>query len=160
MLAMAMRQGEGAVSFIVAHELGHVWRRHLRHRWLIAPARIIPYLGAAYSRACEYTCDRVGAFCRPDGAIDGLVALAAGVDVYGHVDVAEFAAQSTEDAGFWVRRAELMSTHPRLPKRVGALLEVGVPVPVRVRDAGFGGEGGGDGGLSCRGREPFDLQLH
>ena len=131
-----MRQGEGAVSFIVAHELGHVWRRHLRHRWLIAPARIIPYLGAAYSRACEYTCDRVGAFCRPDGAIDGLVALAAGVDVYGHVEVAEFAAQSTEDAGFWVRRAELMSTHPRLLKRVGALLEVGVPV--RVRDAGSG----------------------
>lgn len=130
-LAMAMRQGEGAVSFIVAHELGHVWRGHLRNRWLITPARIVPYLGAAYSRACEYTCDRVGAFCRPDGAIDGLVALAAGVDVYGQVEVAEYASQTTADAGFWVRRAELMSTHPRLPKRVGALLEIGVPLPLR-----------------------------
>jgi Zn-dependent protease with chaperone function len=128
-LAMAMRQGEAAVSFIVAHELGHVWRGHLRHRWLIAPARFVPYLGSAYSRACEFTCDRVGAFCRADGAIPGLLALAAGGDVYPHVHVPEFAAQATDDAGFWVRRAELISSHPRLPKRVGALMAAGVPVP-------------------------------
>jgi Zn-dependent protease with chaperone function len=128
-LAMAMKQGEAAVSFIVAHELGHVWRGHLRHRWLIAPARFVPYLGSAYSRACEFTCDRVGAFCRADGAIPGLIALAAGADVYPHVHVSEFAAQTTDDAGFWVRRAELISSHPRLPKRVGALLTAGVPAP-------------------------------
>jgi Zn-dependent protease with chaperone function len=128
-LAMAMKQGEAAVSFIVAHELGHVWRGHLRHRWLIAPARFVPYLGSAYSRACEFTCDRVGAFCRADGAIPGLIALAAGADVYPHVHVREFAAQTTADAGFWVRRAELISSHPRLPKRVGALMAAGVPAP-------------------------------
>jgi hypothetical protein len=77
-LALALEQGEAAVSFIVGHELAHVWRGHLKHRWLTTPGRLFPYLGAAYSRACEYTCDRIGAFCQPDGAITGLLVLAAG----------------------------------------------------------------------------------
>src|SRR2546430_4182750 len=49
-LALAVRRGQAAVSFIVGHELGHHWRGHLRWK-LIAPARVVPYLGAAYSRA-------------------------------------------------------------------------------------------------------------
>ncbi|HEU4697605.1 MAG TPA: M48 family metallopeptidase, partial [Gemmatimonadales bacterium] len=101
-LELALQRGEAAVGFIVAHELGHVWRGHLKHRWLIAPARFIPYLGSAYSRACEYTCDRVGAHCQPDGAVNGLLALAAGKQLFGHVNVREFAAQATSDSGFWV----------------------------------------------------------
>src|SRR4051812_38809779 len=59
-IAMAEREGGPAVSFILAHELAHHRRGHLRNRWLIAPARMIPYVGAAYSRACEYTCDAFG----------------------------------------------------------------------------------------------------
>jgi len=77
-LELALAEGEAAVGFIMGHELAHVWRGHLKHRWLTAPGRFLPYLGAAYSRACEYTCDRVGAFCQPEGAISGLLALAAG----------------------------------------------------------------------------------
>jgi Zn-dependent protease with chaperone function len=128
-LALALEQGEDAVSFVVAHEVGHLWRGHLKRRWLTAPGRFIPYLGAAYSRACEYTCDRVGAHCVPEGAISGLMALAAGARLYPHVDVREFAAQAERDKDFWVRRAELMASHPRLPKRVAALLQLGVTLP-------------------------------
>ena len=62
-LAMAEMRGEAAVGFIVAHELAHIRRGHLRNRWLTLPGRFVPYLGAAYSRACEYTCDRFGAHC-------------------------------------------------------------------------------------------------
>jgi Zn-dependent protease with chaperone function len=130
-LELALDQGEGAVGFIVGHELAHLWRGHLRHRWLTMPARFLPYLGSAYSRACEYTCDRIGAACQPDGAISGLLALAAGKQLHPHVDVREFAAQAEKDKSFWIRRAELMSSHPLLPKRVAALLKAGVAIPAR-----------------------------
>jgi Zn-dependent protease with chaperone function len=130
-LELALAQGEAAVGFIMGHELAHVWRGHLKHRWLTTPGRIFPYLGAAYSRACEYTCDRLGAYCQPDGAISGLLALAAGKQLHAHVDVKEYAAQAVSEQGFWVRRAELMSSHPLLPKRVAALLKAGVAIPAR-----------------------------
>ena len=130
-LELALDQGEAAVGFIVGHELAHLWRGHLRHRWLTLPARLVPYLGSAYSRACEYTCDRIGAACQPDGAISGLLALAAGKQLHSHVDVREFGAQAEKEQNFWTRRAELMSTHPLLPKRVAALLKAGVAIPAR-----------------------------
>ena len=129
-LELALAQSEAAVGFIMGHELAHVWRGHLKHRWLTAPGRLFPYLGAAYSRACEYTCDRIGAFCQPDGAISGLLVLAAGKQLHPHVDVREYAAQAV-DTSFWIRRAELMASHPHLPKRVAALLKAGVTVPAR-----------------------------
>ncbi|HVH08897.1 MAG TPA: M48 family metalloprotease, partial [Gemmatimonadales bacterium] len=93
-------------------------------------ARLIPYLGTAYSRACEYTCDRVGAYCEPDGAIDGLLVLAAGGWLHTRVSPQEFASQAETDRGFWIQRAEWLSTHPRLPRRVAALLALGVKSPV------------------------------
>jgi Zn-dependent protease with chaperone function len=130
-LELALARGEAAVGFIVGHELGHVWRGHLKHRWLTTPARFVPYLGAAYSRACEYTCDRLGAHCQPDGAISGLLALAAGKQLHAHVDVREYAGQAVSEQNFWVRRAEIMSTHPLLPKRVAALIKAGVAIPAR-----------------------------
>jgi Zn-dependent protease with chaperone function len=130
-LELALDQGEGAVGFIVGHELAHLWRGHLRHRWLTTPARFIPYLGTAYSRACEYTCDLVGAACQPDGAISGLLALAAGKQLHSHVDVREFAAQAHKDQSFWIKRGELMSSHPLLTKRVAALIKAGVAIPAR-----------------------------
>jgi Zn-dependent protease with chaperone function len=129
-LELALAQGEAAVGFIMGHELAHVWRGHLKHRWLTAPGRFFPYLGPAYSRACEYTCDRIGAFCQPDGAISGLLVLAAGKQLHPHVDVREYAAQAVDNS-FWIRRAELIASHPNLPKRVAALLKAGVTVPAR-----------------------------
>lgn len=130
-LELALDQSEAAVGFIVGHELAHLWRGHLRHRWLTTPARFLPYLGSAYSRACEYTCDRIGAACQPEGAISGLLALAAGKQLHPHVDVREFAAQAEKDQSFWIRRAELMSSHPLLTKRVAALVKAGVAIPAR-----------------------------
>ena len=132
-LELALSRGEAAVGFIVGHELGHLWRGHLKYRWLTAPGRLLPYLGAAYSRACEYTCDRLGAFCQPDGAISGLLVLAAGKQLHAHVDVREYAAQAVSERGFWVRRAELMSSHPLLPKRVAALVAAGIALPARAQ---------------------------
>ena len=128
-LELAMQQGEAAVGFIVAHELAHHKRGHLKNRWLTWPGRLVPYLGFAYSRACEFTCDRFGARCQPDGAVAGLLALAAGKQLYKAIDPAEFAQQAIKENDFWVRRAEFMSTHPRLPKRVAEVMKIGAQVP-------------------------------
>jgi Zn-dependent protease with chaperone function len=128
-LAMAQQRGQSAVGFIVGHELGHVHRGHLKHRWLTLPGRLVPYLGAAYSRACEYTCDRIGAHCQPEGAVDGLLVLAAGRELYTEVNAQEYVKQVETQKGYWVRRAELLSSHPHLTKRVAALLGNGVPAP-------------------------------
>ena len=46
---------------MIAHELGHIHRGHVRWHFVLAPAPLVPFLGAALSRAREYTCDRYGA---------------------------------------------------------------------------------------------------
>jgi Zn-dependent protease with chaperone function len=47
------------ISFVVAHELVHLQRGHTRKQFFLFPSTLIPWLGNAYSRACEYTCDGV-----------------------------------------------------------------------------------------------------
>jgi Zn-dependent protease with chaperone function len=128
-LAMAERRGAEAVSFVVAHELAHLKRGHLKYRWLLAPSRIVPFLSGAYSRACEYTCDRFGALCVPEGAIPGLLALAAGGELHDQVDPRQFAAQSETESGFWFGVSEVFASHPHLTNRVGALLAARGAVP-------------------------------
>jgi Zn-dependent protease with chaperone function len=113
MLELAYQQGDD--------ELAHVKRRHVFWHWLLAPARWIPPLGQAYSRACEYTCDRMAAHLRPAGAPGGLLVLASGKRLYRTVNPNAFAEQGESERGFWVWFAEVMSSHPRLPKRIQAL---------------------------------------
>jgi Zn-dependent protease with chaperone function len=58
---------------------------------------------------------------RPDGAVAGLLVLAAGKRIYHNVDPQEFIEQAEKERGFWVWLAEVLSTHPNLPKRVKAI---------------------------------------
>jgi len=120
-LALATQKGEKAVSFVLGHELGHVRRKHMTRRALLYPAMIFPFLGGAYSRACEYTCDQVGNALEPEGGVDGLLVLAAGRDLYTQVNSAEYSNQRETETGFFVRFAEILSTHPNLTKRVAAV---------------------------------------
>ena len=128
-LALATQKGEKAVSFVVGHELGHVRRKHMTRRALIYPAMIFPFLGSAYSRACEYTCDKVGNALEPEGGVDGLLVLAAGRDLYSQVNSAEYGGQRRTETGFFVRFAEIVSTHPNLTKRVAVLDSLREPEP-------------------------------
>lgn len=80
-LALATQKGEKAVSFVLGHELGHVRRHHMTVRTFLYPAMVFPFLAGAYSRACEYTCDRFGHALEPEGGVDGLLILAAGRDL-------------------------------------------------------------------------------
>ncbi|MBI4230143.1 MAG: M48 family metallopeptidase [Planctomycetes bacterium] len=131
-LRLAYEQGEAAVAFVVAHELAHVKRGHLKRRWLLLPSRLLPFLGKAYSRACEYTCDRYGVKHRPEGAVPGLLALAAGGSLYRKVNVQEYQNQPATERGFWIWLAEKLSTHPNLPKRIAAAVHLGAVPPTAV----------------------------
>jgi Zn-dependent protease with chaperone function len=128
-LELAYAQGEAELAFVLCHEFAHIKRGHLKWRWALYPAMLVPFLGSAYSRACEYTCDRFGAGYRPAGAAGGLLSLAAGTTLYRRVNADEYGLQAEHDRGFWVWLAEITSSHPMLPSRVRAVTLSPVPVP-------------------------------
>lgn len=71
-----------SLNFYIGHELGHVHRKHLLWSPILFPAMLLPLIGAAYSRAREYTCDNYGFICcpNPKDAIFALAPLAAGAN--------------------------------------------------------------------------------
>ncbi len=120
-LEMAYEHGEDEVAFVLAHELTHVARKHVWWKTVITPAAFVPFLGAAYSRACEYTCDAYAAYLWPQGAEGGILVLAAGKRLYREMDVDAYLAQTHEQDGFWMWLAEHVATHPNLPKRLASV---------------------------------------
>jgi Zn-dependent protease with chaperone function len=113
------------LDFVIGHELGHVATGHLSFRLFLLPARILPLIGAAYSRACEYTCDRCGHEVVGDLAVSSraLAILAAGPRTARRLDLDAFVEQRAETRRFWMAVYELNATHPFLSKRVAALRE-------------------------------------
>jgi Zn-dependent protease with chaperone function len=79
-LLEACGDNTAARDMIIAHELGHVHRGHLKWHWVLLPAHLIPFLAQALSRAREYTCDRYGlaGAGSTEGALLGLAILSAG----------------------------------------------------------------------------------
>jgi Zn-dependent protease with chaperone function len=112
-----------ARDFIIAHELGHLRAGHLKLRWLLAPGLLVPFLGTAYSRACEYTSDRYGlAGSRdPERALDGLCILAAGGRQGPRVNRRALVAQRADLNTFWMTLGQWLSTHPPVAARLAAL---------------------------------------
>jgi Zn-dependent protease with chaperone function len=115
--------GDEELSFVIAHELAHIKRNHIGKRLLILPAMWIPLVGEAYSRSCEYTCDRMAAYYtgNSEAAMNGLTILAIGKILYRQVDRSEYLYQSSEERGFFVWLMEKLSTHPTLPKRINEI---------------------------------------
>jgi len=134
-LVKACGDNVDALDFIIAHELGHIHRGHLNRRWLLAPAMFVPFLGSAYSRACEYTCDRFGfqAPSDPNRSLDGLCILAAGPQFVPMVDRQQFAAQDQDLNTAFMKLGGWFATHPPLARRIAALEPSLAPkVPVRM----------------------------
>jgi Zn-dependent protease with chaperone function len=122
-LVRACGDNTDALDFIIAHELGHIHRGHLSWRWLLAPAMFIPFLGTAYSRVCEYTCDRYGiqASSDPNSSLDGLCILAAGPQFASMVDRRQFVAQDHDLDTAFMKLGSWFATHPPLAHRLAAL---------------------------------------
>jgi Zn-dependent protease with chaperone function len=108
------------IDFVIAHELSHIKRNHITKSLLIFPAMWIPFLGVSFTRMAEYTCDRMAAYYtnRPHDAINGLLILAAGKQLYKNVNIQAFMEQYNDKRGILVTLMEMLSTHPSLPKRI------------------------------------------
>ena len=121
------------LDFVIGHEVGHLAAGHLKWNLALAPFRLVPWLGAAYSRAREYTCDRCGFAVAGDveQSVRGLAVLAAGGRHAGKVDLAAFVAQREEAGNFWMAIYELVATHPYLCKRAAAVQEFAAPGTVK-----------------------------
>jgi Zn-dependent protease with chaperone function len=117
------------LDFVIGHEIGHLAAGHLKWNALLLPWMAMPWAGPAYSRAREYTCDRCGLAVAGDleQSMRGLAVLAAGGKLAAEVDLAEFQRQREETGHFWMAILELVSSHPFLCKRVGALQEYAHP---------------------------------
>ncbi len=111
-------EDEDVVRFVLAHELGHVKRAHLVKRFWTFPSAVIPFLEAAYSRACEYTCDNIGDALAPGKSVAALVLLAAGRDVYKRVNPESYVRNAEENNTAVVKFAGLFMSHPYLPRRI------------------------------------------
>ncbi|KZE37841.1 heat-shock protein HtpX [Bhargavaea cecembensis] len=120
---LAREKGEKELDFIIAHELAHIRRRHILKNLLIMPARFVPFLAQAYSRSCEYSCDREAAYITGDGAAAkrALTLLGAGKGVYREVDETAWLEQIHSESNGAVWLSEILSSHPNLPKRVQAV---------------------------------------
>ena len=112
--------------FFLGHELGHIKRNHLIKRLLLLPGLLVPLLGNAYSRACEASCDRFGAFAtgEADGAIRAMMVIAGGKDASKAMNPEAFAAQYDQMRGFFVSWYELITGYPTMSQRVAALVSI------------------------------------
>ncbi|WP_260858043.1 M48 family metallopeptidase [Bacillus sp. FJAT-22090] len=126
---LAREQGEAELDFIIAHELSHVKRRHVWKNILIMPAQFIPFLSQAYSRSCEYTCDREAAYYIQNGvaAKKALTILGVGKKLYTEVNEDAYLEQIHTESNVAVWLSEILSSHPLLPKRiqsVGSFMQI------------------------------------
>lgn len=114
------------MRFLLGHEIGHIQRNHLTMRMLLAPALFLPLIGPAYSRACETTCDRYGAFAAgdTDNAMRAMMTLAGGKYAGKEMDPHHFAEQNKNRRGFFVSWYELISGYPTLSRRVRDLRQL------------------------------------
>jgi Zn-dependent protease with chaperone function len=109
-----------AVKFVLAHELGHIKRKHNQKRFWTFPSSIVPFLTPAYSRACEYTCDNIGGSFISDeaGRLNGLLLLAGGKDLYKEIDIKNYLETAKQNRSFVVYFINMFISHPYLPKRI------------------------------------------
>jgi Zn-dependent protease with chaperone function len=120
---LARQGGAAELDFIIAHELSHIKRRHVWKNILLVPANFIPFLSEAYSRSCEYTCDREAAYYTQNGiaAKRALTILGSGKDLYLEVNEQAYLEQIKSESNVAVWLSEVLSSHPRLPKRIQAI---------------------------------------
>lgn len=128
--ALVEASSDEQVRFVIGHELGHHAAGHL-NPWLHLlrmPSHSVPFLYPAYSRAREFTCDRIGAHLVGDGQVSqsALMMLGCGCGrLNGAMNCEAFAAQEAMVPPVFGLLTEIFRSHPRLTRRVLALRQSG-----------------------------------
>ena len=123
------------MRFLLGHEIGHLRSRHILKNIILFPGLMLPLLGSAYSRACELSCDRYGAFATQniEGTFRAMMVLSGGKYSGKLMDAQAFSEQSKLQRGFFVSWYELISGYPTLSQRVAYLIATKDGVPLNYR---------------------------
>jgi Zn-dependent protease with chaperone function len=141
--AIVEAETDEQLKFVIGHELGHHAAGHLNltKNILKGPAHFIPFLGPAYSRARELTCDRVGAYLSNDrqSSRAALLMLACGCRrLNSTLNCDAFEDQEKLVPPFWGWVSLIFSRYPRVTQRVIAVsaffAEQAYPVSGVVRE--------------------------
>ena len=127
------------VRFVIGHELGHIAAGHIDTiaNFIKFPAHFTPFLGKAYSRAREYTCDAIGAHLANNekASCQALQVLGCGCKRFSlAIDTQAFAAQEYQVPAVAGFIHEILSTHPRLTRRVLAIIDRKRSTPLDIAD--------------------------
>lgn len=119
----ALTERQGAIDFVMGHELGRIQDQQARWWPVIFPALVLPLLGPAYARAKTYSYDRYGiAACKVKvDAAFALAMIASGSRRWKSFNIPQFASQSAGASSFWMSLDELNSSVPWLSKRMAHL---------------------------------------
>jgi Zn-dependent protease with chaperone function len=111
-----------ALAFLVAHQLGHVVAGHTGfwRRTATLGGELVPGLGAALSRAMEYTADNHAYAHVPEGAHSVRI-LAGGGQLYTRVNMGEMADRARTDRGCSLLLYHLLTRRPGNTRRMAAL---------------------------------------
>ena len=121
-------ENQDRLNVIIAHELAHHAAGHVNF-WvnlLMKPAMFIPFLGSAYSRSCELTADRIAAsyINNESACVDSFITLASGsLELVSQTDKEAFIHQEAMVPGFFGFLQEVLSSHPRMTRRIIAVHE-------------------------------------
>ena len=124
--ALVEASSDDQVRFVIGHELGHHAAGHL-NPWMNAlklPGHIVPFLGPAYSRAREFTCDAIGAHLSNNLTVSRSALLMLGCGcrrLNGALNCEAFMAQEAMVPPITGFVAERFRSHPRLTRRLKAL---------------------------------------
>jgi hypothetical protein len=119
----AMTDHQGALDYFLGAELERLRSRERRFSAFLAPATVIPLLGAAFARGRIYAADRAGLkACRAkaDAAL-ALAYLAAGNRRWKSLNLLAFAGQPGESSDFFPFVIEIASGTPWLSRRIARL---------------------------------------
>lgn len=164
--AMADYMTDEEILFVIGHECGHIQNNHVVYgtalhylrtaamlllQWVAAPAVVALN---SWSRYAEITCDRAGLLVVKDAKVATRVFLKLAVgsrSLFEEIDVDEYLEQLPDGREGAGRFAELLATHPYVPKRIAALRVFEKTEMFRKAT------GAGDGGLTI---EECDRQVN